>query len=260
MNYGDIQLLRQGTGRFDHRFKVGPAKWPHHDLLWINEGSVKLWIGSEPEAITINAPAGLIIFPDTPFHGTAINGTADASINHFKILDSVEGLEFLSDSDGYCISTSSTSFHIQYLVRLALRYGEESKPLLIQKRLLLAILDCFTQEGETGLEKSRVKRAWRNARQHLSNIRTLSDVADGIGLSESAFRRLHRQVHETSAGNHLRELRLTRAEELLVTTGLSVAKISIEVGYAHPESFSAAFSKSRKQTPATYRKLSERFA
>lgn len=260
MNYDCIEILRQETGRFDHRFKVGPVKWPHHDLLWINEGTVKLWIGSKQEKVIIKAPAGLIIFPDTHFHGNAINGTADASINHFKLPGTIEGLGYLSRTDGYCTSTPENSFHIQYLIHLALRYAEESKPPLVQKRLLLSILDCFIEDRKPADEKSRVEQAWRIARRNLASIRTLSDVADGIGLSESAFRRAHRQVYETSAGNHLREARLTRAEELLATTGLPIAKISLEVGYAHPESFSAAFSKSRKQTPASYRRLSERFA
>lgn len=260
MNYDDVTILRQESGRFDNRFKVGPTKWPHHDLLWIYEGAVKLWVGSKREEVIVKAPAGLIIFPDTDFYGVAINGTADASINHFKLTDAIEGLGYLTGTDGYCASTPSNGFHIQYLVRLALRYAELSKAPLIQKRLLLTILDCFAEDSEPAGEKSRVEQAWKYARRHLSRIRTLTDVADEIGSSESAFRRAHRQVYGTSAGNHLRELRLTRAEELLVTTGFPITKISSEVGYAHPESFSAAFSKSRKQTPAVYRRLSERFA
>lgn len=90
MNYDDITILRQEFGRFDNRFKFGPAKWPHHDLLWINEGAVKLWFGSEQEEVIVKAPAGLIIFPDTDFFGTA-----NASINHFKLSGAIEGLGYL---------------------------------------------------------------------------------------------------------------------------------------------------------------------
>ncbi len=260
MKYDSIKILRYLSGRFDNRFKVGPALWPHHDLLWINEGAVKLFVGSEKKEILLTAPSGLVIFPNTQFYGEAVTGVADASICHFKLSQTIDGLEFLSQENGCCVSTPASAFHIQYLVRLGLLYTEQQKDTLIRKRLLLSTLDCFAHQNNEGVEETRITQAWSNAKLRMPKIRTLSDVADGIGLSESAFRRLHRQVRGTSAGGHLRELRLARAEELLATTGMSVANISKEVGYAHPESFSAAFSKSHNRTPAKFRRWVEQFA
>ena len=260
MIYESLTILRQIGGRFDRRFKVGPAEWTHHDLLWINEGCVKLSVGSDRTEVVLTAPAGLVIFPNTPFFGAAVGEVADASICHFRLNNKIEGLEFLSQDDGYCASTSANAFHIQYLVRLRLRYAEQGKTELMRKRLLVSTLDCFVDSKVLGLEATRIEQAWANAKLRMSKIRTLSDVAAGVGLSESAFRRTHRQVKGTSAGNHLRELRLSRADELLATTGMPVANISKEVGYAHPESFSAAFTKSRGRTPAKFRRWVEQFA
>jgi AraC-like DNA-binding protein len=260
VKYDSIKILRQLSGRFDNRFQVGPALWPHHDLLWVNEGTIKLIIGTNKTEIVLSAPAGLVIFPNTPFYGEAVNGVADASICHFKLSQSIEGLEFLSQENGFFASAKTNAFHIQYLVRLGLHHTEQQKSELIRNRLLISTLDCFADQNNDGVEETRVAQAWSNAQLRMSKMRTLTDVATGIGLSESMFRRLHRQVSDTSAGSHLRELRLARAEELLATTGMSVANISKQVGYAHPESFSAAFTKSRGRTPANYRRLVEQFA
>ncbi|MEP3278226.1 MAG: helix-turn-helix transcriptional regulator [Stappiaceae bacterium] len=109
-------------------------------------------------------------------------------------------------------------------------------------------------------ELDRVVVAWRAASEHLSGIRDLSDVASIIGLSESTFRSLHRQTLGGSAGKHLQEVRLLTAEKLLSTTGSSISEIARQVGYAHPESFSAAFKASRGQSPGRHRRWSKQFA
>ena len=70
---------------------------------------------------------------------------------------------------------------------------------------------------------------------HASFYNYYPDVAALIGLRESALRTLHREVHGKPAGAHLRELRLSRAEALLATTGLTLTEIARQVGYGHAE-------------------------
>ena len=102
--------------------------------------------------------------------------------------------------------------------------------------------------------------AWGQAAQNLHRMRTLADVAALLGLSESALRALHRRAWNTSAGEHLRELRLTRAEELLVSTDLSLAEIAQAVGYGHATTLAGAFRQRRGKTPGQYRHWSNPFA
>jgi transcriptional regulator GlxA family with amidase domain len=71
---------------------------------------------------------------------------------------------------------------------------------------------------------------------------------------------MHRKAWRTSAGEHLRELRLTRAEELLVGTDKSLAEIARDVGYGHAATLSAAFRQRRGKTPSQYRHWSNPFA
>ena len=76
-----LAILRQDTGRFDHRFGIGPACWNFWDLLWIHEGEVRLELGKDRQKTKLIAPAGILIAPNTTFKGRAIGPYASASIH-----------------------------------------------------------------------------------------------------------------------------------------------------------------------------------
>lgn len=251
-----LRILRQETGRFDPRLKIGPAIWPHFDLLWVHQGQVHIDIGQERHRLEIDAPGGVLIFPNTPFVGRATSISASASICHF------DGVDCGNNAAGTChtLPDPDNVFHVQNLVILSLSYAERGAKPVIRSRLMRAILDCFPVLPNATPQTTRLDRAWSQARSNLHQIRGLTDVSVGIGLSESTFRSLHRKHRKGSAGRHLKELRLTEAERLLATTGDTISKISQSVGYAQPESFSHAFSTSRGRTPAAYRRWCKKFA
>jgi AraC-like DNA-binding protein len=138
-----------------------------------------------------------------------------------------------------------------------------------RRRLLHSILDGFDfidrqiahNVGQVvGINPDRrLAGVWGMAARRLNLIRTLTDVAALAGITESGFRALHRIHSKTSAGQHLRDLRLKHAEELLTTTRLNLSKIAHEIGYQHTETFSTAFKKSRGLTPGEYRRRSGPF-
>ncbi|NKB51109.1 MAG: helix-turn-helix domain-containing protein [Rhizobiaceae bacterium] len=251
-----FRILRQEAGRFDRRLAIGPARWPHFDLLWVHEGEVQLEIGECRERVVLAAPAGILIMPDASFEGTTLTTSASASICHF------EGGAHPSLQAGadFSLPNGDDVFHVQNLINLSLSYAERNVDMDVRARLLSAILDGFAASQNAAAPATRLDRAWRQAGENLSLIRSLTDVAMAIGLTESAFRALHKQQFGGSAGQYLRELRLAKAERLLATTGDTVASISNAVGYAQPESFSHAFSASRGRTPAAYRLWCKRFA
>ena len=256
MNFDDdLRILRQQTGRFNNRFRIGPARWPHFDLLWIHQGSARLAVGSAAEKLILRAPDGVLIFPDVPFQGHVVDGNADASICHFVAQQPTAKM----DGMGYMRPDETVRPHIQNLLRLSLAHAQNGVAMPTRLRLLYCILDCFDSE-RVSQPSNQVDRAWSLATSRLSLIRSLADVADLVGVSESAFRAQHRSWFGSSAGQYLREVRLSEAEQLLSSTGDSVSSISRQVGYGHPESFSQAFKASRGQTPLQYRRWSRRFA
>lgn len=258
-----IGLQEHRLGRFDRRMPIGPARWPFHDLLWIHEGSVSLSVG-DVTGITLHAPSGILILPLTAFSGTAIGGFATASICHFTWQDAHRhGL----GGPGYLLANPGDAMHVQAMLRLSLNlaHTKSEDDLHRRRRLLLAILDCFDHPA-TALDRADASRdsgldmAWSQAAKSLGKMRTLSDVAALIDVHESALRARHRRQYNISAGSHLREMRLRRAEDLLATTRCSIGEIALLVGYGHAETFIAAFHRSRGCTPGQFRHRSNPFA
>lgn len=249
----ELEILRQEIGRFDRRLPVGPAIWPHYDLLWIHEGSIELTAGRPANAIRLTAPDGILLAPDVPFAGRARSAIAIASVCHFRSATPCFSELFRQPS-------TQAVYQLQNMLHLSLRYARQKADMEKRRRLLAAIIDCFEVEAAPENGDPRLRTAWRFAQEHLAEIRTLDDVAATIGLRESSFRSLHRASHQMPAGRYLTALRLDQAERLLATSGETIAEIARAVGYCHPESLSQAFLRHRGQSPAAYRNSCKRFA
>ncbi len=244
----NFALLRQGYGNFDRRRTIGPANWPHHDLLWIHEGGVDMTLGTARSRVTLQAPGGILILPNTPFSGTIRTERALASITHFRT-----STDHLDREDGYFSPAPKLTFALQTMIGLSQLYCQQTVSDSCRKRLLIAIVDAFNyiEADETFGGRSAV--AWEAAAQNLASIRTLADVAALVGLSESAFRAMHRRETGTSAGKHLATLRFSTAEHLLATSTMSIKGIAKSVGYGSAESFSRAFRHRYMMCPSEFR-------
>lgn len=89
-------------------------------------------------------------------------------------------------------------------------------------------------------------------RRHLPEPLTVSDMADLVSLSPSAFAHMFRDATGRSPYQFLKEMRLDRARELLVDGDFTVTRISKEVGYASVSHFIAEFRGRFGVTPRSY--------
>lgn len=243
-------------GRVNRRMPIGPVRWPFHDLFWVHEGGARLTFPELSRAVELQAPAGVLILPGTLFRGENTGTFATASICHFELAGQTA-------EPGYLLPYPDEVLHLQNMLKLAMDLARRDRPsdLPRRRRLLLTILDGFTGDVATATAADdRLAIAWRQASRNLHRMRTLSDVAALLDVSESTLRAMHRNAWNTSAGEYLRELRLTRAEELLVGTDKSLSEIAAAVGYRHATTLSAAFRTRRGKTPGEYRRWSNPFA
>jgi len=250
-------ILRCATGRFDKRHVVGPSTWPHFDLLWIHRGTVTLKIGDTSEPVILTSPTGVLIAPNTPFNGKAITPFALASICHFEA-DRHEAVR--QDGASFALPNPDECPALQSMIELLHRNAARQMETSVQKHLLRSIIECFLSPAVPQHHSGKILRAWTIAAQNLQGIRTLTDVAAIVGMSESGFRALHRKAFPTSAGRHLLALRMNEAARLLGASGDTISQIARLVGYTHPESFSHAFSKFYGAAPRDYRERADRFA
>jgi AraC-like DNA-binding protein len=92
-------------------------------------------------------------------------------------------------------------------------------------------------------------------RDNLSESVTIDDMARAAMFSKFHFTRIFQRATGVSPGRFLSAIRLQRAKQLLVSTSLNVADISIQVGYNSVGTFSSRFTRSVGLSPTTYRRM-----
>ncbi|MGQ0841314.1 helix-turn-helix domain-containing protein [Actinokineospora sp.] len=100
-----------------------------------------------------------------------------------------------------------------------------------------------------------VERAVETMRRGLAEKITIDDLARSAMFSKFHFSRVFQQVTGVSPGRFLSAMRLEEAKRLLVSTSLTVADISHQVGYNSVGTFSSRFRSSVGVSPITYRQL-----
>lgn len=81
----------------------------------------------------------------------------------------------------------------------------------------------------------------------------LNDCARRCGLSYSRFRAAFKQRYGVAPYRHLLQLRIERAQTLLIGTDLRIKEISWQVGFRNVETFVRHFSKALGVPPTRYR-------
>src|SRR5436305_4511192 len=99
-----------------------------------------------------------------------------------------------------------------------------------------------------------VLRAIGEMRERLGEELTIDDLARAALFSKFHFTRLFQRLTGVSPGRFLSALRLQRAKQLLVSTSMNVADISVYVGYNSVGTFSSRFSRSVGMSPTAYRR------
>ncbi len=83
---------------------------------------------------------------------------------------------------------------------------------------------------------------------------TLGDIAKELSVSVNYLGSLFRKYLNTSFNEHLNNVRLKYACNLLLTTDLTVKEIAFESGYGSAEYFSYAFKKLMNMSPGAYQR------
>lgn len=100
----------------------------------------------------------------------------------------------------------------------------------------------------------RISRVCAYTEENLSKHISISDVANLVNMSESAFSHFFKSHTRISYVSYLNNLRIAKACRLLEGTMLSVSEICYECGFNNKSNFNRIFLKSRGVTPTVYRK------
>lgn len=83
---------------------------------------------------------------------------------------------------------------------------------------------------------------------------TLKDLSKIAGMSENHFLRSFKQLFKSSPYQYLKQLRLQKAEKLLIKTDLSISDICYAVGFESLGSFSWLFKQTTGYAPEQFRR------
>jgi two-component system response regulator YesN len=104
-------------------------------------------------------------------------------------------------------------------------------------------------------EAAVVSRIGAHLREHFSDPSlSLGAVAESFGVSAARLSQVYREVTGMYPSDFLALLRMEKARELLLETGMSVRAVGEAVGYYDVTSFIRRFKRDMSMTPAQYRK------
>ena len=94
---------------------------------------------------------------------------------------------------------------------------------------------------------------------HLSENLSSEHLAKQASLSTGHFRRLFQQFTKRPVHKYIRNMRLERTRELLMTTDQPLADIATEIGYSDQAHMTKSFKEAYGVSPAKFRKSSRNF-
>ena len=119
--------------------------------------------------------------------------------------------------------------------------------------LYRAYPDYFPNRGKSNIT-SAVVNAQRYVNEHYNHSLTLQEIADANFISRHALSLAFKDIVGITFKEYLILFRIAEAKKLLVSTDLSVAEISNEVGYINVNNFVKIFKEKESITPLQFRK------
>jgi AraC-like DNA-binding protein len=77
--------------------------------------------------------------------------------------------------------------------------------------------------------------------------------AEKLNLSRNYLSDMLRSITGQSAQQHIQQMLVEKAKELLTNSELNVAEIAYQLGFEYPQSFSKMFKQKTRQTPLEFR-------
>jgi AraC family transcriptional regulator len=131
--------------------------------------------------------------------------------------------------------------------------------LAITAHMFGASFDCVAPNGPrvSSLSKWRLKRATEYMTANLAEPICLADIAASAGLSRMHFAAQFRAATGLRPHEYLIRRRIERAQELLLTSRLSLVDIAMDVGFRTQAHFTTVFGRFVGETPSVWRQRNQ---
>lgn len=116
---------------------------------------------------------------------------------------------------------------------------------------LLSTLPIGANADDAAMVK--INRVVDHVMQNFKSDLTLAEVAELIGMSETAFSRFYKQATGCGFNKFVNRVRISHACELLAQSNMPITRICFETGFHNVANFNRQFLKVKHITPREYR-------
>jgi len=249
--YG-MHLLHHGVSKYRADSTLGPACWPHFDLLVILGGSFHFDLPQGMEAVAGDA---LLVPKGVRFRGRTSSFGGTLWVHHFRP-GRTEKENWLHRLPSQRMRHYPGGVRGDWSQALLARIHEiHSHPTLRPEQILLfRLLLDRVRRSSSDPRPSVIQQAIEAAKDCQWQGIDSGWMARSAGLSQSHFRARFLAETGKTIGDFLKTRRLERAQEVLRTTDVPIKEISREAGYSELSAFYHAFRKAAGCSPAKFRK------
>ncbi len=178
---------------------------------------------------------------------------------HFTGVGCPSLLEKLGISD--TVTHVDKSAHFESVFHIMLReytlkqyaYEQLCGGLLLELLSILSRAACITHSKAGKGHEELIMRAEREIYENLQSV-SIDALAASCYLSKSRFSHIFKEVTGKSPLEYVMQMRLQRAKDMLLHTGLPIGRIAREAGYDDQNYFSRLFRRETGMTPSEFRK------
>ena len=264
----------------------GPVPWHWHDeleILVVETGTVRVSVNGadymvkQGEGFFINtealhgvwsAGAGPCYLQSVVFHPRLVGGSVD-SILWQKYLEPL-----LSDQCRPCVhlpnvreweKTASKAIEAAWRSCVSEAEGFEFEVRGQLSRLIFLLTKNCPPAEKRPSEKTlrdgeRIKTMLQYIQEHYNGELTLPEIAESANLSENECLRCFRSMIGSTPIQYVKQVRIQRAAELLVSTDRKISDIGAECGFQEMSYFAKTFRELKGCTPGEFRKHSSCFS
>jgi AraC-like DNA-binding protein len=139
---------------------------------------------------------------------------------------------------------------------------QEGKAYEILSHQLQQYLDDINDSGIKKIFRQavveKVEKAAKIICDELDSMDSIVDLAKRVGLNQNTLQSGFKKLYKTSVNEHVRNVRLEKAKELLEGADMNISEICYKIGINSRSYFSKLFKEKYGQTPKQYRNLMRR--
>lgn len=255
--HGQLSIKTFSNGKAQYKSSKGFFAVEEDRHLLLNEGPYTISIDEDTEV------ESFCVFFKDGFAGEVLRTLTDSSdrllTDPFKPVDSFGFFEKTYDTNQF-LANQIKSFKEAAQNNASISYEDHFHKLM--QTILFNHFDSLREtESLTSIRYStreelyrRVSTAHDYIRSFYNQAITIQDIAQVACLSPNHLLRTYSQIYGQTPHQHISQLRIRKAKELLAKSILSMTEITFELGFNNPVSFSKMFKQHVGVSPLQFRK------